>query len=190
MERVVFDLKNATDLDHYAMNLHLHCYAFAHQFIFRKSVLDAACGTCFGSMIYSTAAKSIVCIDRDREAILHGGKLPFFCPTEWMVKDLDKDLLPAADVCISIETIEHLNGNGFFLKNLKVKELVFTVPINMPGEYHRLVFHTTGEAVAYLAEHGWKVNIMLTVKDLKGEEMELMGVAERIETKKKLSIVR
>jgi SAM-dependent methyltransferase len=174
MERIVCDRMNADALGHYTMNLHLQSYAFAHKFIFQKRILDAACGTCFGSMIYSTAAKSIVCIDKSAEAIQHGSKLPYFCPTEWMVKDIDKDLLPKADVCVSVETIEHLDGDGFFLKNLRVKQLVFTVPINHPGDFHRLVFPTPEDAMKHLWENGWKV-LGATLSS----DGQLMGVAER-----------
>ena len=180
---------NRDDVNHLIMNLHLQSYAYAHQFIFNKVVLDAACGTCFGSMIYSTGAKSIVSVDKDQEAIDHGKKLKFFCPIEFAVKDLDKDLLPQADICISIETIEHLNGGGFFLKNLRTKLLIFSVPIDMGGGYHKVEFKTPEDAAKHLQNNGWKpVEAFLSNRQYavneKGQEYKIvsstfMGMAER-----------
>jgi hypothetical protein len=171
------------------MSLHLQAYAFVHPFIFQKTILDAACGTCFGSMIYSTGAAKIFAIDKDAGAIKHGKKLKFFCPVDFMVRDLDKDMLPEADVCVSVETIEHLNGNGFFLNNLRTKYLIFTIPINMGGPYHKLVFKDSDEAIDHLRQYGWIAKSALFKRceiPMVDSEHEyiltndmLMGIAER-----------
>ena len=147
-------------MDHVTMNLHLQAYTFAHQFVHDKTVIDAACGTCFGTMIYSTGARNIIAVDKDEKAISHGKELPSFCPIVFEVKDLDKDLLPEADVCVSVETIEHLNGEGFFLKNLKTKQLVFTVPIgplDKRNSFHKMEFLSVDDVIAYVTDCGWPI---------------------------------
>lgn len=191
MERVVYDQVSAHENGHYFMYLHLQAYTWAYQFLFQKTVLDAACGACFGSMIYSTGAKSIIAVDKDAEAIEQGKRLKYFCPITYMVKDLNQDVLPEADVCVSVETIEHLNGDGFFLKNLKTKQLVFTVPINMPSHFHKIVFKSEKGVINYLGSTGWNViyaNIQDTcvaselpdnVRGFLVSKM-MMGIAERI----------
>ena len=160
MERIIYDKMKACGLDHVIMNLHLQAYSFAHQFVHGKTVLDAACGTGFGSMIYSTGAKSIIAVDKDEKAISRGRELPSFCPITFEVKDLDKDILPEADVCVSVETIEHLNGGGFFLKNLRVKQLVFTIPLgplDQENSFHKLEFMTPDAAIAFFTDCGWPI---------------------------------
>jgi hypothetical protein len=147
-------------------------------------------------MLYSTAAKSIICIDKSEEAIEYGKKLPMFCPADYLVRDLNKDTLPKADTCISVETLEHLNGDGFFLKNLNVNRLVFTIPINMPSRDHKLVFKTPEEGVKHITDNGWRITYGIakeTNYDIeilkKGKTrirgIEIMGVAERYENKRK-----
>lgn len=161
MERIIYDRMNSYDVDHFTMSVHLDAYCFAHQYLFQKSVLDAACGTCFGTMIYSTAAKSIVAIDRDEGAMEYGKRLPFFCPTTFAALDLDTAPLPEADICVSVETIEHLNGDGFFLKNLRVKELIFAVPLDMSGGYHIQAFNEPSDVVKHIEAYGWKVKVAI-----------------------------
>jgi hypothetical protein len=189
MERITYDQMKSNGIDHLTMNVHLQAYAFAHQFLLDKTVIDAACGTCFGSMIYSTAAKSIIAVDKSEEAINHGKRLPSFCPIDYLVRNLDRELLPEADLCISVETIEHLNGDGFFLKNLNVKQLVFTIPIGEAGGYHKIEFNTTDKAVSHLMDNGWqkitavlrKIQSAAIFPEGNGAVVHdmLMGIAER-----------
>jgi hypothetical protein len=155
-------------------------------------------------MIFSTAAKSLICVDKSKSAIEYGKKLPIFCPVVYLVRDLDKDILPEADACVSIETIEHLDGKGFFLKHLKVKDLIFSIPIDMPGGHHKLVFKTPEDGVKHLNDNGWQVDFAtvheclatvefmkavpsVNVKTGKGllRSTNLMGVAKRYEDKRK-----
>lgn len=162
MERIVYDRMGKHWDDHFTMTVHVRAYAFAHMYIYQKVVLDAACGTCFGSMIFSTGAKQIIAIDKSKEAIAYGKKLKFFCPISFLVKDLEKDKLPKADVCVSIETIEHLK-DGFFLKNLDVKVLVFAVPIGMLslGGHHKILFSKPEEVTKHLEKYGWKTKMQV-----------------------------
>jgi len=189
MERVLYDQVGKDPYMHYTMSLHLQAYFWAYQYCFGKTILDAACGTGFGTMIYSLGAKKVIAVDKDEGALNSGKKLKKFCPVKYLVKDLDKDILPEADICVSVETIEHLNGDGFFLKNLDVDALVFSVPINMPGPFHKLVFSTEQEIVYYLKKSGWNTKVSATHKTAVLVEhqnifesihaYQLLGVAER-----------
>jgi len=146
-------------------------------------------------MIYSTAASSIICVDNSKKAIDHGKKLPMFCPTIYLVRDLNKQVLPEADACVSVETIEHLNSDGFFLKNLNVKELIFAVPIKMSGGFHKISFDSPEEWLEYISSNGWAIEYAYVSEEsipvgttdvteiLQGKN--LMGVAKRYETKRK-----
>lgn len=178
MERIVFDKMRADSNYHFILNVHLQAYWYAHKFVYNKSVIDAACGTCFGTMIFSTAAKRIVAVDKDRKSMDYGKrKLPFFCPVRFLKADLEKDKLPKADICVSIETIEHL-GNKFFLENLKTKELFYTIPTNMPIDengFHKITFDSAGEVVAYIESAGWKNKFHLV-----GDNNSIFGLAERV----------
>jgi hypothetical protein len=182
MERIVPQLKKECreDIHHTAVNMHLHLWTYAHQWINKKSVIDAACGTCFGSMIYSTSAGSLLCVDKDMDALKMGSELPFYCPTTMMVADLNKDALPDADVCVSVETIEHLEEGGFFLSQLRTKQLVFTVPINMKGGFHLIDFDTMDSVSEHLNKYGWFIRNGVMMKEHgSGKDAQFMGVAER-----------
>ncbi len=178
MERITFDKMNKNAAYHYIMNLHLQAYVFAHRYVFKKKILDAACGTCFGSMIFSTAAKSIIAIDKNTEAIEYGTKkLPFFCPMRFITADLEKTVLPKADICVSLETIEHLKDT-FFLENLKVKTLLYSVPINMPVDkdsFHKQFFPTPEAAVKHIKAGGWTTTLSMV-----GDNGMMLGIAERL----------
>ena len=178
MERVLYDQVGKDPYMHYAMGLHLQAYSWAYQYCFGKTILDAACGTGFGTMIYSLGAKKVIAVDKDEDALNSGKKLKRFCPVKYMVKDLDKDILPEADICVSVETIEHLNGNGFFLQNLKVNALVFSIPIAMPGEFHKLIFKTEQEAVKHLKDNGWNpvINMIQKTSVLVDDNINGMGL--------------
>ena len=175
LERIYFgDMRGDPGL-HYTLNLHLQAYVFAHRFIHKKSVLDAACGTCFGTMIFSTACKKIIGVDKDKEAIQYGkDRLTFCCPSKFLVKDLNEDELPKTDVCVSIETIEHLRPDNKFLKKLKADELIFTVPLNMPGVFHLVSYESPQQFDTYLKKCGWEPK-----EQLIGENHMLLGRAVR-----------
>ncbi len=176
MERIVFDKANQSGLNHYVFYLHLQAYIFAYRYIHNKNILDAACGAGFGSMIFSTAAKSIIAVDKNQKAMDHGKeKLPFFCPIKFLKADLEKDILPKADICVSIETIEHLK-NKFFLEHLKVNKLIYSVPIKMPAVgFHKQTFPTAKDAIKYLTSAGW-----ITTFNMVGDNEAMLGIAERM----------
>jgi predicted RNA methylase len=179
MERIVFDKMKKNDRYHGILNAHLQLYGLAHSFIYNKFIIDAACGTCFGSHIYSTAAKKILAVDKSQEAIDYGKKQQFYCPIEFKQVDLNKDILPKADVCVSIETIEHLDGT-FFLEHLNVKTLIYSLPLRMQIDeygYHKIVLKNKQDAVNYIRSGGW---ITKAIIDIFKFDFTFMGIAERV----------
>jgi predicted RNA methylase len=175
MERIVFDKMRKNKLYHFVLNVHLQLYIFAHRVIYNKKIIDAACGTGFGTMIFSTAAKRILAVDKSQKAIDYAQKkLPFFCPVKFKKVNLETDILPEADVCVSLETIEHLKDT-FFLENLNVDKLVYSLPIDMSmGVYHKHRFKTAEDAIAYVKSGGWRTTTYWV-----GENNTMMAIATR-----------
>ena len=109
-----------------------------------KRVIDAACGTGFGTFLLSTVAEEVFGIDVNAEIFAESeARLPFRCPTKFLELDLEKSPVDiTADLCVSIETIEHLENPDFFLSNLKAKELFFTVPCyGNKNEFHKIEYN-------------------------------------------------
>ncbi len=121
---------------------HIARYNFALRAAEGKTVLDAACGTGYGTKLLSEVAKSVCGVDISNEAIVYASKLypeiPFGC------MDLSKNF-PAGrpfDLIVSFETIEHLEDPKFFLEKASknCKEFLFSIPVNNPSTYHRHVW--------------------------------------------------
>ena len=134
------------DSSKYEMSVNLQRYIFALHYCQDKIVLDASCGSGLGTYLYSCLAKRVMAIDRNDEALEYAKQFPNPDRKVHFIKaDLEKDLLPEHDVCISLETIEHLENPDFFLSQLKGSELVFSIPLNSltvsPG-FHKYDFRT------------------------------------------------
>ena len=108
-ERLNLDNKklNKYNLD---ISKHLIRYIYASNFITKKSlVLDAACGTGYGTYIMSKKAKNIYGVDISAKAIA-------FAKSNYKAKNikfinlniLDINFKQKFDVIVSLETIEHL----------------------------------------------------------------------------------
>lgn len=178
-ERVVFDMMQGHGGDYDNLLRHIERYFYAMRFVLGKTVIDAACGTCYGSFLLSLGAKHVFMADKDLHSIAYGQRFPFGCETDYKACDLETDLLPEADVCVSFETIEHLSGDGFFLKNLKCKELIFSFPLKSPSQYHKLVFKYPEDGQQYIESCGWKVEEMKWQFNEMGEIKYVYGRATR-----------
>ena len=108
-----------------------------------KTVIDAACGSGFGTFLLSLVAKQTVGFDvrEDAEA---WRALMKASPTTLVYDDLnfeESEVPIPADLVVSIETIEHLANPDFFLAGLKAKELFFTVPCyGNKNEFHKIEY--------------------------------------------------
>ena len=94
-------------------------------------VLDAACGSGYGTKLLALGAGKAIGYDVDAGCI-EGARRDLSHNVEFEVKDLDKCELPEVDVIVSIETIEHLNDMRHFTEEAKKKArrlIIVTVPI-------------------------------------------------------------
>ena len=106
---------------------HLARYNFALPYCKNKSVLDAACGSGYGSkkIAVEGEALSVVGVDVDPEAVQYARDE--YCVNA-EVYDLESEFPKGNyEVIVSFETIEHLENPDFFLSQvaLSCKRFIF-----------------------------------------------------------------
>ena len=119
-----FDLERVSPNDErtkFLFQEHSIRYLFASQFTSSKTVLDAACGSGYGSAILSeSGAQKEVGIDHSLEAIEYCEKNFKKANLEFKKQNCEKITLDTMfDVVISFETIEHLKNQDNFLTEIK-----------------------------------------------------------------------
>ena len=143
---------------------HLVRYHFASNFIQNKSVLDAACGTGYGSsLLLEKGSSKVTGIDNSIEAIN-------FCKKNYFKKNLNFELgncekltfkKSEFDIVISFETVEHLeNPNQFLIETKRVLNengiLIISTP-NIETYQENNPFHkhefTTNEFKTFLKKN-------------------------------------
>ena len=144
-------------------------YLFALQFLKDKIVIDAGCGAGLGTYLYSLVANHVYAIDHNKEALEYAKRYPKNISEDYQIderkvhfleQDLDKDVLPKGDICVAFEVIEHLEQPDFFLSQLKVDELVFSVPLDsIPAspKFHKQDFRTLDD-IKELIERYFKID--------------------------------
>lgn len=102
---------------------HLDRYRFASQFAKNKIVLDAACGTGYGSKILKDdgEAKMVIGLDNDFHAVKYAASK--YSSKDIIFVNANIAQLPFKDECIqtvvSFETIEHTTSENDMLKEIK-----------------------------------------------------------------------
>jgi len=99
---------------------HKLTYEYALQFVEGKTVLDAGCGTGYGSNMLASRARRVVAVDLSAEAI-------DYCRTHYSTANLEFVQMDVTqlgfrrlfDVAVSFQVIEHLPDPGAFLESLK-----------------------------------------------------------------------
>jgi len=98
---------------------HMHRYLFAALFCEDRDVLDVACGEGYGAALLSTVAASVVGVDIDTPTIEHARLAypqvefePGSCEDIPYMRD-------SFDVVVSFETIEHINDQDKFLREVR-----------------------------------------------------------------------
>ncbi len=127
----------------FEITVNMQRYLFALQYCKDKIVLDASCGAGLGTYLYSLAAKRVIAVDKNEDALKYAQQYPVDRgKVNYINIDIEKELLPDHEVCISLETIEHLKSPDFFLSQLKGKELIFSIPMNSLGisDFHKYDF--------------------------------------------------
>lgn len=97
--------------------LHLKRYVFAEPYCAGKVVLDAACGTGYGSAELARVADRVVAVDVDETAIAYAASRYRRPNVEFVRMDVTSLTFDDAsfDVAVSFETIEHLDDREAFL---------------------------------------------------------------------------
>lgn len=109
LERI--DPETSTFIHKGTLLQHLERYKFSLGFCKDKVVLDAACGTGYGSNILAKSAKSVLGIDISKNTITENIKnFSDAKNLKFEVMDVSKISIPdnSIDVIVSFETIEHL----------------------------------------------------------------------------------
>lgn len=99
---------------------HIARYRFAQKFIKGKTVLDAACGTGYGSYYLSQRAKKVIGIDISPEAIAFCRKEYHRNNLSFQVGDIETTSFSDNffDLVVSFETIEHLKHPDKFVSEM------------------------------------------------------------------------
>lgn len=140
---------------------HVERYMWAAGIIAGR-VLDSACGVGYGARLLATTGADVVAIDRSAEALEYGRK--HYSGPQYVQHDLARNLpdLGKFDAAVSFETIEHLADPRPFLRSIKAKRLLVSVPNEAEFPHHgQIKFHyrhyTAEELEALLQECGWRV---------------------------------
>lgn len=169
-ERVVFDKMKGSLGDMETLQHHISRYMWALPFVHNKKVMDAACGTGYGTWLLSLSAKHVLGADISDDAVNYANK-KFFNDPDYdeaicEIVDLNEMTSPYPEVqkmiddrecVVSFETIEHLEHPENFLREIKAPELIFSVPIDHHGEYHKHIYRTENDIVKLLIRTGWKL---------------------------------
>ncbi|MFT7638678.1 MAG: ubiquinone/menaquinone biosynthesis C-methylase UbiE [Pirellulaceae bacterium] len=96
---------------------HFARYEWVQQYCRGKNVIDAACGTGYGTDMVATSATSATGIDCSNEAIAEARELYGKSMAQYLVGDITSLPFPneTFDVYISFETIEHINDDSKYL---------------------------------------------------------------------------
>lgn len=127
---------------------HIHRYAFAMEYAWKRDVLDAGCKDGFGSQPLSWVAKSITLADIEPKWLNRPikNKSGYACPTECVLVDFNKTFPEGGwDTIVSFEVIEHVDDPDFFVKNIAEHlrpggRLVFSVPHMVENHEHKTLF--------------------------------------------------
>jgi len=99
---------------------HMLTYEYALQFVDGKTVLDAGCGTGYGSNMLASRARRVTAIDLSAEAIDYSRAHYASTNLEFVRMDVTQlGFHRAFEVAVSFQVIEHLPDAGAFLTTLK-----------------------------------------------------------------------
>jgi len=152
------NLKNPSGAD----NAHIARYLLARGFVNPgEIVVDAACGTGYGSRLLAEVAKFVHGYDIDRRAVSVAVSRKTD-NTAFHVTDLERGDIVRCDVAVSIETLEHLVNPENLVKKFYRRAnrlFVFSVPLNEEAganPFHNTTF-TRDSIVKLVTDCGWKM---------------------------------
>ena len=140
---------------------HLVRYVWALQFVVNKNVIDAACGTGYGTALMRTVANRVLGLDNSIEAITYARIYHSDTVTDiggFLKADLDCiGIVNPLDVVVTFETLEHLKDPKKFIDWCKqtTSTIIGSIPINCHTPFH-LHNYTLREAVEFVLNCGFK----------------------------------
>jgi SAM-dependent methyltransferase len=158
--------------------LHFERYLYAMRLVHSKSVIDAGCGTCYGSWLLSIGASRIISIDYDKSMIEYWNTFNFMCPAGFTCLDLDDCELLDTDIIVAFEVIEHLKNPVRFLKNIKSPVLIFSAPVKIHSKFHLTTFEKQDEIIDILWNSNWQPDEMIK-QEYQGDSKFYYGYAKR-----------
>ena len=111
MERLVPGVNRRYGEGSAALRQHLVRYRFACAYVRNgDSVLDAACGSGYGSFLLAEHGASVTALDRDPQTIQDASKTYAHPRVNWVSSEVEKFVAPDRHFhrIVSLETIEHL----------------------------------------------------------------------------------
>jgi 2-polyprenyl-3-methyl-5-hydroxy-6-metoxy-1,4-benzoquinol methylase len=112
---------------------HLVRYFFARGFVNKgEIVVDAGCGTGYGSKLLANVASEVHGYDYDLSSV-EKARADRFPNTQFYHADLMKDDIVACDVVVALEVIEHLPHPEVAVKKFKKvarRAILFSVPLD------------------------------------------------------------
>jgi predicted RNA methylase len=144
-----------TDL--YEIEVNVERYMFALPHVAGKTVIDLGSGCGMGTYLYSLLAEKVYAVDYDVHALDEAKKWPY--PknnVEFLHLDIEKPedvaRIPAADVVVALEVLEHVEDPAAILKALKAPQLIFSVPLHSleVSHWHKFKIETEADVRAFL----------------------------------------
>lgn len=167
---------------------HLARYEWAKKFCVNKMVLDAACGSGYGSkMIKESGARSVLGVDVSQDAVDHANEKHAIEHLSFARVDLEQDIsLPKYETIISFETIEHLVNPKNFLRYVSssCETFIFSIPLDNATEFHKIVYcldaakQLIGTFFNNVQWFEQKENLIYPFKD--GSSRFIIGVAKNL----------
>ncbi len=157
-ERVIPDMMQEGESPEHQAHLdrilkeHITRYNWARRFCLDKLVLDASCGSGYGTRILGDVATEAYGVDIDINAIDYAWEKYSNKKVTFNSCDLSKHWITRHinyQVIVSFETIEHLENPNIFLNNVKehfTEKFIFSIPLNNASEFHKVVY-TCAEAM-------------------------------------------
>lgn len=141
------------------VRVNMERYMYALSFMEGKTVIDFGCGAGLGTYLYSLVAKDITGVDYSDKAFALAEKYPHPIPVKFLKRDLEKSEsfadLPRADVAVALEFIEHIANPDYFLGQIRVNEIVFSIPLNslVISDWHKYDFRTPEDVTKLMSPH-------------------------------------
>lgn len=165
-ERVVPWARGMRDWVH-VLQHHLARYTWALRHVSGRRVVDIGCGTGYGAHILSFVAESVMGVDISPDAVDFASEHFSRANCSFANGDaLDAVQFPA-DVYVCFECLEHLVSPSALVHAVRATGagLVWSVPTNDPGRFHRHVYDmdsaarlVPGSVVLYQGDDGAIVN--------------------------------